>query len=94
MLTRREFLRTTTVAGGAVIAGRSVALAQAATDAANGILRPQPAPLSILILGGTGFIGPHPSGMRRLAVTRSRSSPAAGATGTCHPVLSGSSATA
>jgi 2'-hydroxyisoflavone reductase len=59
MLTRRDFLRTTAVAGGAVMASGPAALAQTATDAAHGILRTQAAPLTILILGGTGFIGPH-----------------------------------
>ena len=55
MLTRRDFLRTGAVAG-AMIAGSS-SLARAAS--AHGILDPGAAPLNILILGGTGFIGPH-----------------------------------
>ena len=55
MLTRRDFLRTGAVAG-AMIAGSS-SLARAAS--AHGILDPRAAPLNILILGGTGFIGPH-----------------------------------
>lgn len=67
MLTRRDFLRTTAIAGGAVIAGGPKALAQTAADAANGVLHRQPAPLRVLILGGTGFIGPH---LVRHAVSR------------------------
>lgn len=59
MLTRRDFLRTTAVAGGAVIAGGSTVLAQSAGAAAHGIIGSPAAPLNILILGGTGFIGPH-----------------------------------
>lgn len=57
---RREFLKLTAAAGGALglglgTAGSAGALAPRATP------RPasQPRPLRILILGGTGFIGPH-----------------------------------
>ncbi len=51
MTSRRDFLRTTTtaVAGGALLAGLP-SLARVA-DAAE--------PLNLLVLGGTGFIGPH-----------------------------------
>ncbi len=51
--TRRDFLRAASVAGGAVGLGLTPRLAAA--------LMPAPAkrPLNILILGGTGFIGPH-----------------------------------
>jgi 2'-hydroxyisoflavone reductase len=59
MLTRRDFLRTTAVAGGAVMAGGPSALAQRASAAAHGIIAVPAAPLNILVLGGTGFIGPH-----------------------------------
>ena len=53
MSTRREFLRTSALAG--VAASLSPALA-----AANSLALMGPAaPLDILILGGTGFIGPH-----------------------------------
>jgi 2'-hydroxyisoflavone reductase len=53
MTSRRDFLKTT--AGGALLAGISPTLARAAAM----IDRPLSAPLDILILGGTGFIGPH-----------------------------------
>jgi len=53
MPTRRHFLKTTAAAGGAIIAGGIPAVARAA-DAASRV-----APLDILVLGGTGFIGPH-----------------------------------
>lgn len=67
MLTRRDFLKTTAATGGAIIAGAPGALAQAATGAASDVLHVQPAPLRVLILGGTGFIGPH---LVRHAVSR------------------------
>jgi 2'-hydroxyisoflavone reductase len=53
---RRDFLRTTTIAGGALAAGLTPRLAAAEVRAVRG--RPS-APLRILILGGTGFIGPY-----------------------------------
>lgn len=63
---RRDFLRTTALAGGALGLGLSSvrpADARAADVAAAAApRRPRPAPpkpLRILILGGTGFIGPH-----------------------------------
>ena len=59
MLNRRDFLRTSVVASGAVIAGSHAALAQATSAASHGIIDTPAAPLNILILGGTGFIGPH-----------------------------------
>jgi 2'-hydroxyisoflavone reductase len=51
---RRDFLRTTVAAGAAIIVGADRA-------AAAPVPRPLPSPRSIrlLILGGTGFIGPH-----------------------------------
>src|SRR5437763_7831037 len=53
MTTRREFLKTTS--GGALLAGLAPALASAA-----GLVAPiRAAPLDLLVLGGTGFIGPH-----------------------------------
>jgi 2'-hydroxyisoflavone reductase len=54
--TRREFLKVTAGGGGALIAAGLPALARAA-DLAD--LRRASAPLNILVLGGTGFIGPH-----------------------------------
>ena len=57
---RREFLRTTAAAAGAYGLGLAVGPACAPVGAT-------PAPMTILILGGTGFIGPH---MVRHAVSR------------------------
>ncbi len=54
MVTRRAFLETTAAVGGALgIAGPAGLAAHAAA------VQRAPAPLRILILGGTGFIGPH-----------------------------------
>jgi nucleoside-diphosphate-sugar epimerase len=53
--TRRDFLRTTAAAGGAILAGglpRLARAAEASTPRAT-------ASLNMLVLGGTGFIGPH-----------------------------------
>ncbi len=50
--TRREFLRTSAALGGAL----SMRLPLSATQRWQ---QPPPHPLRILILGGTGFIGPH-----------------------------------
>jgi 2'-hydroxyisoflavone reductase len=62
MTTRRDFLKTT--AGGALVAA-TLPLSRAA---ALGATPPQPAKaLEILVLGGTGFIGPH---LVRYAVSR------------------------
>jgi 2'-hydroxyisoflavone reductase len=64
MPNRREFLKTTAAAGGALLASSTPAAAlleQRLANATNG------APLSILVLGGTGFIGPH---LVRHAVSR------------------------
>ena len=49
MPTRRDFIKTTAAVGGALLVGRDVRRAQAAPAAK----------LNLLILGGTGFIGPH-----------------------------------
>jgi 2'-hydroxyisoflavone reductase len=61
---RRDFLKTTAVVGGALGAGLAPARALAAPAAASPRTRRTageraPKPLRILILGGTGFIGPH-----------------------------------
>ena len=50
--TRRDFLGTTARAG-------SLAAAAWLTPMEGWLVQPAPAPLRILILGGTGFIGPH-----------------------------------
>ncbi len=53
---RRNFLKTTAAAGGALAAGMGVAALPGRAAAS----RPQATnPLKILILGGTNFIGPH-----------------------------------
>ncbi|MFC1545064.1 NAD-dependent epimerase/dehydratase family protein [Gemmatimonadota bacterium] len=48
---RRDFIQTSIVAGGALSLGM--------LGCSNGEVRPARNPLRILILGGTGFIGPH-----------------------------------
>jgi 2'-hydroxyisoflavone reductase len=56
MSNRRDFLRTTSIAGGTLLAGGLPALARAASKTQAPRAE---APLNLLILGGTGFIGPH-----------------------------------
>ena len=56
MPNRRDFLKTTTAAGGVLLTGGLPALARAASKIEVGRAA---APLNLLILGGTGFIGPH-----------------------------------
>ncbi len=63
-LDRRHFLKTSAVLGGALGVGGLPAIANAFTTAGVRVSRPetgaaQPTPLRILILGGTGFIGPN-----------------------------------
>ena len=61
MTTRRDFLRSSAIAGGALIGGLGPTLANAASTRVNASARSDRAfePLDILVLGGTGFIGPH-----------------------------------
>jgi 2'-hydroxyisoflavone reductase len=59
MTSRRDFLRTTAITGGALLSGSLARVADAAMPHARHAAPPPAAPLSILILGGTGFIGPH-----------------------------------
>jgi 2'-hydroxyisoflavone reductase len=59
MTTRRQFLNTAAVASGSALIAQS-----ALPDLAWGAT---PSPMNILILGGTGYIGPH---LVRLAVSR------------------------
>src|SRR5262245_16081311 len=61
MTTRREFLKAGAVAGGALLSGGAGPLLGAAPKSVS------KARLDLLILGGTGFIGPH---LVRLAVER------------------------
>ncbi|MEP6617775.1 MAG: NAD-dependent epimerase/dehydratase family protein [bacterium] len=64
MTTRREFLKTGAIAGGALLIGTDALVAQALR---NHEVSRASAKLDLLILGGTGFIGPH---LVRLAVSR------------------------
>ena len=64
MPTRRDFLKTGAAASGALLAGLSSGLtlagcASSASHASGIAAPPPPKPLRILILGGTGFIGPY-----------------------------------
>src|SRR5215218_1982133 len=53
MPSRRDFLKTSTAVGGSLLVGAAApGLLAAASEHAR-------APMRILILGGTGFIGPH-----------------------------------
>ena len=63
MFTRRNFLKTT----GSALAGAGSLGALSSLAEASGRGRAGRAPLNILVLGGTGFIGPH---LVRLAVSR------------------------
>ena len=66
MTTRRSFLRTAALASGAVLTGCASGIARAASEdrAPAGTA---PRKLNLLVLGGTGFIGPH---QVRYAVSR------------------------
>ncbi len=61
--TRRRFLATSAAAAGTAALGPARALAASASPAVTAATDPTPRrshrPLRILILGGTGFIGPH-----------------------------------
>src|SRR5687767_3240828 len=78
MTTRRQFLKAGIAVGGAMLAGCSRPAAQAMNAAA---LQPTRAKMNLLILGGTGFIGPHlvrhavAQGHRVTIFTRGRRSP-------------------
>lgn len=63
MTTRRQFLTATAVAGAATTLRPGTAIA----DATASLFRVTGAPLKILFIGGTGFIGPH---MVRAAMAR------------------------
>ena len=59
---RRSFLKWTSAAAGALGLGSLPRLGFAATPeerAARGPIAPAPEPLSILVIGGTGFTGPE-----------------------------------
>lgn len=64
--TRREFIRTTGLVGAGLALG-GAACGRAAPDESGAASASAPEPLDILMLGGTGFIGPH---MVRYAVDR------------------------
>jgi 2'-hydroxyisoflavone reductase len=56
MTTRRQFIKTGLAVGGAALAG----CARPAAEAMRAAVSPRPqTKLNLLILGGTGFIGPH-----------------------------------
>ena len=60
MATRRDFLKTGAAAGGALLAGLAAGCARPAGRAsAQTTGAAARRPLDILVLGGTGFIGPH-----------------------------------
>ncbi len=65
MTVRRDFLKSTAVAAGALIAGTACSVRHPAAQ--PGESRSGAKPLDILVLGGTGFIGPH---LVRYAVSR------------------------
>ena len=56
---RRHFLRTTAAAGAAIIVGADRAAAAPLPDAVAPTRAAPPRRIRLLILGGTGFIGPH-----------------------------------
>jgi len=61
--TRRDFIRISALAGGALGLGMAPGVhatdATAAPEHLSPVKRPAPHPLNILILGGTTFLGPH-----------------------------------
>jgi 2'-hydroxyisoflavone reductase len=57
--TRRDFLRSSVQLGGLLSAARLTPDPSATVMAAARLVQPAPRPLRILVLGGTGFIGPH-----------------------------------
>jgi 2'-hydroxyisoflavone reductase len=67
MTSRRNFLRGTAAASGAILLSQHSALAQAAERFMDEARTNRVAPMNILIFGGTGYIGPH---LVNLAVAR------------------------
>ncbi|MEM7414760.1 MAG: NAD-dependent epimerase/dehydratase family protein [Gemmatimonadota bacterium] len=65
--TRRDFIRTTGVVGAGIALGGAGACASDQADDSAEMAAAGPEPKRILVLGGTGFIGPH---MVRYAVER------------------------
>ena len=65
--TRREFVRTASAVGAGLALGGNMACGGQAEDAGESGGSVSPTPKRILMLGGTGFIGPH---MVRYAVER------------------------
>src|SRR3954468_14520522 len=57
MTTRRDFLKSSAMLGGVLLGSGAPALAEAA--AAGLRATRHAAPIDLLVLGGTGFIGPH-----------------------------------
>ncbi len=57
MTTRRQFLKTSTITGGALLAAGNALFSQ--TSELSDETSHAPAKLDLLVLGGTGFIGPH-----------------------------------
>ncbi len=91
---RRKFLKTSAAVGGALglqgLPGLPRGAEAADVAAAAAAQQPQPAaapvkPLRLLILGGTGFIGPHQSSTPSTAGIRSRCSIAGRPTRRCFP---------
>jgi 2'-hydroxyisoflavone reductase len=56
MTTRRDFLKSTAIFGGALLGRGAPDFANAAARLCG---RAEVAPMNLLVLGGTGFIGPH-----------------------------------
>lgn len=70
MTTRRSFLLSSAAAGGALLVGRRALAAAPHADLSLANTGRAAAPMRVLILGGTGFIGPH---LVRHAISRGHS---------------------